>query len=284
MLRNVPVFLRCGVTVRADLRHPEWAKVAGRGYHELGTERFLVDYLQPGDVVIDVGAHIGMLTAVASKLVGTSGKVYAFEVDAINFDELIRTIRRNHLRNVKAENIGLSDRSGVFEFVRPKDSWGSFMLSHNDTFSRSQNQSALSKIFGCREKESYTRPAITIDEYIHAKAMNRCNLIKIDVDGPELAILNGAANSLARYRPALIVEASMFNLDHGVSFDDMFSFLTEQDYSLFAAVHTEDNVVSIRTPTDLPVDILHDTRSVNLFCLPLDVHKQRWRNLWFPAG
>ena len=97
-LTNAPIPLNCGITVWADLRHKQWAKVASRGYHRPETESFLVSYLQPGDIAIDVGAHIGMLTAVMSKSVGQWGKVYAFEIDDENFSELESTIRRNRFK------------------------------------------------------------------------------------------------------------------------------------------------------------------------------------------
>ena len=266
--------LRCGVTVWADLQHKQWAKVARRGYHELGAERFLFGYLRHGDVVLDVGAHIGMITAVAAKVVGPAGRVYAFEVDETNFGELEQTIRRNHLNNVQAENIALSDKPGIVDFEKPAGAWGSFEVSKDN-----HGSSLLSNIFGSGATETYSRPATTIDEYLSSNSTTRVDLIKVDVDGPELAILRGAASSLDRFRPALIVEAGMFNLRQGVSFEELFEFLTGYGYRVFGAARTDDRIVPIQTPSDLPVDVLND--DLDLFCCLPGVHDERLRNLWF---
>lgn len=266
--------LRCGVTIWADLEHKQWAKVARRGYHELGAERFLFGFLRPGDVVLDVGAHIGMITAVAAKVVGPSGKVYAFEVDEANFAELQRTIKRNHLSNVQSENIALSDKSGTVDFEKPDGAWGSFEVSKNEG-----SESDLSRIFGDGATQLYSRTATTIDEYLARCSVNRVDLIKVDVDGPELAILKGAIASLERFRPALIVEAGMFNLRQGVSFDELFEFLTGCGYRVYAAARTDDHIIPIQVPADLPVDVLND--DLDLFCCVPEVHNERLRSLWF---
>jgi FkbM family methyltransferase len=278
-LTNVPIHLKCGLTVWADLRHPQWAKVAGRGYHEPETESFLVNYLRPGDTVLDAGAHIGMLTVVISKMIGSSGKVYAFEIDNENFSELEATIRRNRLKNVLAEKIALDARSGSVKFIKPAGSWGSFAWGRGHEVS--PYDTSVGKLFGFKKAIAYSTSSISIDEYLSGQSVNQLDLIKIDVDGPELAILKGAEKCIKKYRPALIVEVGIFNKDHGISFGEVFRFIKAHGYTVYGAQRLNENLVQINDSAEVPVD--PENNDLNLFCHVPGVRDERWRDLWFVA-
>ncbi|GAI92968.1 unnamed protein product, partial [marine sediment metagenome] len=127
-LGNVSVRLRCGETVRVDGRHPQWRKFVDCGCHELGTENFLVDYLLPGDVVVDVGANVGLITVIAAKRVGPFGRVYAFEPDEENCSSLDRAVQLNRLGNVRIERLALGDRDGEARFLKPQGSVGAYQV------------------------------------------------------------------------------------------------------------------------------------------------------------
>lgn len=274
LVRDVAISLQCGVKVRGDLRRSEWRRMAGRGYHELDTEQFLVEYLRSGDVVVDVGAHIGMLTAVAAQLLGPSGVVYAFEVDPTNFLQLVKTIRRNSMNNVYPQNIALSDVVGTSQFYRPEDSWGAFMINPRDCGLLSASESSTKT--GIIEL-----PTTTLDTFFQEHAVERLDLIKIDVDGPELAILRGGTHIIRGYKPALIVETSYFNRKHS-TFDETWTFLRDSGYEVYAAVRASKRVQRIHNPQDLPADISRsDSPSVNLYCRFPEVHANRWQTLWF---
>src|SRR3989344_2665787 len=68
-------------------------------------------YLKKGDVFVDVGAHIGYFTLLASKIVGPVGRVYAFEPNTNNFKLLQKNVKRNKLNNVICINKAIADKN-----------------------------------------------------------------------------------------------------------------------------------------------------------------------------
>lgn len=74
---------------------------------------FLVRSLRPGDVFLDIGAHVGFLSLIASRLVGSSGSVLAIEANPVSFEWLEHNLRLNGVSNVTALNLGVSDHEGA---------------------------------------------------------------------------------------------------------------------------------------------------------------------------
>jgi FkbM family methyltransferase len=157
--RYATIRLPCGIPITVDLAHWKWARIARRGYHELDTERFMAEYLRPGDVTVDAGANIGVLTTLAAKLVTDSGRVYAFEVDPLFFAELERTLERNSIHNVHAQRMALLDSPGEFTFVRPEGAWGSFLQRSGEQTKNPVDRPAIDSYFPDRAEDSYVCPA-----------------------------------------------------------------------------------------------------------------------------
>jgi len=72
---------------------------------------FLQRQLQPGETFVDVGANVGIYSLVASQLVGNRGRVISIEADPYSSEKLISNVRRNNIRNIEVEQIGVSDSS-----------------------------------------------------------------------------------------------------------------------------------------------------------------------------
>ena len=139
--------------------------------------------LKPGDVAIDVGANIGALTIPMAKLVGEAGCIHAFEASAANFDLLRQNVWQNKLvTTIELYPLAASDREGSLKVDK---------------------QSAL---------HAYSRKDINEGEFsvecitIDSLELPRCKLIKIDVDGHELQVLNGAVETIKRCRPVVYIE------------------------------------------------------------------------------
>ena len=139
--------------------------------------------LQPGDVAIDVGANIGALTIPMARLVGKDGQIIAFEASAANLELLYKNINQNGLRdNVYVRSVAASDKEGILKVDK---------------------QSAL---------HAYCRPDINEGDFnvacdtIDSMELPKVKLIKIDVDGHELQVLNGAAETIARCKPIIYIE------------------------------------------------------------------------------
>lgn len=167
----------------------------GRSLIEYGEfserEWAILDRLIPEEaVVIEAGANIGAHTVPMAKKIGRGGLVYAFEPQVLIFQQLCANLALNGLVNVQAFNAGCSDSEGWISLARL-----------DPAFERNYGGVALSMI----EQEGATRVRLErLDAIIDPP---RLDLIKADVEGMELAVLEGAADLIARHRPILYVEA-----------------------------------------------------------------------------
>ncbi len=138
-------------------------------------EYFFEALLKPGDTAIDVGANIGALTLCAAATVGASGKIFSIEAHPVIFGYLVRNLRLNKSTNIEAHNLAIGNRKGKAAF----------------TDQRSDDQNAIA--VGAEGIEIDLRP---LDEVIPSEA--RIALLKIDVEGYELFVLQGASSTLDR--------------------------------------------------------------------------------------
>ena len=88
----------------------------------------VVNEVRPGDVAIDLGAHIGYYTLLLARLVGPTGRVLAFEPDPDNFALLSRNVEMNGYANVELFNAAASDRPGRSPLFRSPDNAGDHRL------------------------------------------------------------------------------------------------------------------------------------------------------------
>ena len=140
-----------------------------------------------GDTIVDVGANVGTVTACMAQRVGTTGRVYAIEPQRIIFQNLCATIALNGWTNV------YSIQAAVGETV------GSISLP-NINYANADNFGAISLT---SETGSDRVNSISIDSL----NLECCTLIKIDVEGMELEVLNGAMSTLKQHQPSIYFEA-----------------------------------------------------------------------------
>lgn len=268
--RHAPVTLRCGATVIADRHDRHWAKLARLGHHEPDAEAFCWGYLRPNDHVVDVGAHVGMLTAVMAQRVGPEGRVFALEPDVTNRAALEATVQRHGFGQVSIHGDALSDRAGAATLLRPDGAWGAFLAGVD-------GQDAVVRSFFHSSKVARTTiHTTTLDAFRAAHPSDRLDLIKIDVDGPELSVLRGARATLAQ-RPAILVEVSAFYADHGATAEDLFRLLTDAGYRLWGAPRGDRDVQRMTAPEQATLP--GRDAAINLFCEPRG--DRRWADLWF---
>jgi len=149
--------------------------------------------LAEGDTFIDIGANIGDWTLPAAKRVGPAGRVLAFEPVPRMAEALRKSAWANRFRQLRVFEMALSNRAGEADFSVEKENSGGSRLGpmQNDpgrTFS------------GSRVKVA------TLDEVVGAEALTAVALVKIDVEGFEAEVLQGAARTLKELRPALYFE------------------------------------------------------------------------------
>lgn len=153
--------------------------------------------LQRGAICLDVGAHKGGWTYWLHKAVGPGGRVIAFEPQPDLSRCLAESLRPRAFRNVTLEEVALSAHVGSAELLVPGG-------PGSTSPSASLNQVV-------RELEAETQvievPTTTLDAYADEHGLGRVAFVKVDVEGHELEVLDGAAETLARDRPTLLVES-----------------------------------------------------------------------------
>jgi len=138
--------------------------------------------LKKGDVAFDIGANVGIYTLLFSSVVGSSGKVVAFEPWKPNLAYLRKHLLLNDIANVVVLDSAVSEKSG----------WA-LLDGSNDPCTVKISTEGSSEI-----------RTVRLDDYTHATGL-RPNLIKIDVEGAELSVLKGALRTLKHCAPVLLI-------------------------------------------------------------------------------
>ena len=156
---------------------------------------FLETILHPGDILVDVGANIGCISLPATTMVGTAGKVLAFEADPQIFYKLKVNNDQNALPSLECLNIALGAVEERKKFFRPPTS-GMFSDAVGSLY---PNQ----WLDGGFNFDVFVRP---LDKVLHEKGITRIRCIKIDVEGGEMDVLRGSFNTLRSCHPVLCIE------------------------------------------------------------------------------
>jgi FkbM family methyltransferase len=154
---------------------------------------FLWRFLQPGMTVLDVGAHHGYYALLASRRVGNSGRVFAFEPSPRERRKLGWHLRWNHCSNVEIIDVAMGARAGQAEL---------FVAAGRETGCNSLRPPAVR---GTPKKVSV--PVDTLDDFLSRRGVEHVDFLKLDVEGAELSVLGGAENLFSRApRPVVLVE------------------------------------------------------------------------------
>jgi FkbM family methyltransferase len=162
------------------------------GDHEPWIQELLKSELRPGDCYYDVGAHRGFFCLIASRFVGPSGKIVAFEPDPENAAVLRANNARNGITHVAVEEAALWSSVGQVTFERASD------LS-NRTQGRITSAADPQVI-------RISVPALRLDDVIFSRGYPAPQLIKMDIEGAEWGALQGARRLLNEAKPKLLCE------------------------------------------------------------------------------
>jgi FkbM family methyltransferase len=157
-----------------------------------------------GDIVVDVGAHIGKYTIIASKRVGANGKVIAIEAHPGNYEMLNRNIKLNGLTNVTTLNYAVYSKESKIRLYMPDEEFG-YTMHHSIMFSYLSPKYSLKG----KENEKFIEVnANTLDNLLQKNGISReVNWIKIDVEGAEFEVLKGATEILSNSKDiCLLIE------------------------------------------------------------------------------
>ena len=143
-------------------------------------------YVKEGDYVIDGGAFIGNHCVKLSKLVGKTGKVYAFEAHPVTFKILEQNIKLNNCNNVVLFNKGIGDKPGNIKIEKNYD----------------YNKGGTKWEYSSNEIDISTE-VITIDSL----NLHKLNFMKLDVEGMEDKVFIGMKNTILKFKPIILYEA-----------------------------------------------------------------------------
>jgi FkbM family methyltransferase len=164
-----------------------------------------LNVLRQGDVVIDVGANIGFLTVLASVLVGPTGHVVAFEPGADNLERLRANLGHNDCKNVTVIEKAVTNQVGeVVFYINSDDSGGNALWDPRRYPGTPKTLATAMRL---------VVPATTLDAEWERLRLPAPKVIKIDTEGAEQRVLEGARDLIARHQPRFITaELHQFGL------------------------------------------------------------------------
>ena len=170
------------------------------GAFERSTHAALQKLIRSGDTVFDVGANIGAHTLGIARSVGPTGSVYAFEPTDVAFGRLKRNL---------ALNPELKLRTRAHEILLAEEATAPLEPEIYASWPLNTDHSVHPKHRG-KLATALHASVDTLDRFVEREAIDRLDLIKIDVDGHEYPVLKGALKTLARFRPVLVMEISPY--------------------------------------------------------------------------
>jgi len=197
-----------GINIRFHPAHlPEYIWIYGQSFNE--EDVLLLEKLLPfGGTMIDIGANIGTLSLHGAKCVGPGGRVISFEPHPLIFQYLEENVQENGFKNITCYNYAVGSDTGYLNFSN---------INADD-------QNKISK------DGEIQVPVVRLDDEL--RDIDQINLLKIDVEGYELAVLQGAEKTLARI-DTLVIEVSDSHFeDFGYSTEDVINFLIERKFRL----------------------------------------------------
>lgn len=185
---------------------------------------FYLQYLREGMTVFDVGANVGELTLLFSRLVST-GEVHAFEASQSTFNRLQTICHAAQKSNVVLNHLALSNENGNIRLNVYEDALSAF----NSQAARPMKNYGLDiEPVGVEET-----PATTVDQYCEQNKIDRIDLLKIDVEGAEFQVMQGARRMLESRRIAcLTFEFGQTTFDMGNRPSDIDALLNGAGYKI----------------------------------------------------
>ena len=173
-------------------------------------------YIEQNDVIWDIGANIGLFTFASIAKAGKSGKCLAIEADIVMANLVKKSATLNREYHIDILPLAISNSNGLVEFIIAERARAT---NHIVTTKGSSQAGGV--------RDSYMVPSVTLDYLLQHYA--KPDFLKIDVEGAEKFVLEGATELLSKVRPKILVEVG----------DDDFSYVSEilkrNDYVMYNA-------------------------------------------------
>lgn len=204
--------------------------------------------LRPGDIAVDIGAHVGLVSRPLAKLVGTSGRVFAFEPDPSLFGMLKHNVAT--FTQISPHQVAISDQSSRATFhLHPTSGMSNSLVNTWEGGS------------------SISVECTSFDDWISRNAVSKIRLIKIDVEGAEPLVLRGMHQTLSgESKPSVILEFCPGNLGGAEAESMIFEILQGHGYRI-SSIDSHGNTSSVANCRDAH-NALNENGYVNLLAQP----------------
>jgi FkbM family methyltransferase len=193
LLRNKEATIENGVGKGLFINVGSSAAAYVLGTFKPDLQSFLSASVKEGSVFYDIGANVGFFSLLAARLTGPNGKVISFEPLPANLVNLRENVRRNQFSNVQVLPwaLGATNEEQFFQ-VSERPTWGKL---------KSVGPDAPDKYL------SDIRVLVRrLDDLVTDGTIQPPNFVKMDVEGAEVEVIEGAQETLVRYRPTLVIE------------------------------------------------------------------------------
>ena len=195
------------------------------GNHNRGFEA-CIEAARGMTCVLDIGAHIGLVSLPLSSVIASNGTVYAFEPASANGAYLVDHLRTNGVTNVKV----VTDLAGDKELESVE-----FFESDDDSGMNTIAETGSRRGYGATQKRQ-----ITLDNFCKENDL-KPQLIKIDTEGAEVGILKGAIETLRAHQPTIYLSVHPRHIvELGSTLEELEQLLSDIDYKV---TDMDDNVV-----------------------------------------
>ena len=173
-----------------------------------------------GAIIIDIGTNIGYVLLNFARIAGNRGVVFGFEPNPITYNKCMKNISLNDFSNIKVFNMALGNESKEKILIVPysRNMGGAYLTSTNSS-------------------DGGTKVAMNmLDSFVMENQISKIDLIKIDVEGFEFNVLNGAKESIKKYKPILFIEIDDNLLQRqGITVKELIEFISTFGYFIVKA-------------------------------------------------
>jgi len=224
------------------------------GTYEKLEAKIMEEKIKVGNITVDVGANIGLHTLNMARIVGNTGRVFAFEPDPSNFEILEKNVKINNYQNIILEQKAVGDKHGRTTLYQ-SDNPGNHRLFPLTKQAKGQIQVELT----------------SLDKYFtDSNLANKINFIKIDVEGFEFSVLKGMKNILKNNKKIKILFENMQinTIEAGFTPIKVLNYLTSYDFKLFCLDDSTKKLLHVSNNEEILKLCVTPNNyiSINLFC------------------
>lgn len=162
------------------------------GIHEPVTTKIVQEKIKPGMICLDCGGNIGYYATLESKLVGKEGRVLAIEPSPVNIKYLEKNLILQNQNNFEVYNFACGNIDGEIKFVVHKIS-NMCRVANPDEFETD-------------DKKFVKIPVCKLDTFLADKNLPRLDLLRMDIEGSELRLFEGAVDTIRKFKPMIQIE------------------------------------------------------------------------------